>query len=616
MQRVGLVLLVVVAGVLALLWSWQREEAPVAVLAPVPVEAALRATRSGPVQGGITAAGNYAWLGIPYAAAPVGELRWRAARNPEPWREPRPALAHGPVCPQFTSALSGQSGAALEPGALVGREDCLSLDIHAPVQGDGAAPAPVMLWIHGGGNSIGSGSSYDPSQLVSEHGVVVVSINYRLGILGWFSHEALRSTASRNQPADLSANFALGDMVVALSWVRDNIEEFGGDPRNVTVFGESAGGRNVVGLLTTWAAKGLFHRAIVQSGSVGSYELAQAENPRDAAEPGDRFSSAELIAAWRDIEGPQSDLAAAVTAEDLVQEVRALPLATLFQPVAVPGGMYRAPQLIRDNGVMLSVQPRLEVLASAGTWNAVPLMVGSNRDEMKLFMALNPKYVERWFGLIPRVRDPVHYELVARYHSDAWKALAVDELAGRAVASGAGVPVFAYRFDWDEGRSNLLVDLPQLLGAAHGVELDFLFEPLISRAVPGLFHSGNAPGRDYLGSAMRSYWAEFARSGNPGRGADGDQPPWPAWTPDNPQLMLLDAPSDGGVRSQPETLTVAALKQRLANDPAITGLRLRCALYVDLFLANGGAADFFDPAEYTALGCGEFKPSDLAGATR
>lgn len=616
MQRSGLIILAVVAGVLVLLWNSQRDEATPAALAPVLAETALRATRSGPVQGGITAAGNYAWLGIPYAAPPTGELRWRAPRSPESWREPRLALTHGPVCPQFANVLSGQSGTAPEPGTLVGQEDCLTLDIHAPARIDGADPVPVMVWIHGGGNSIGSGASYDPSLLVSEHGVVVVSINYRLGILGWFSHESIRAAAGGDQAADLSANFALLDMVAALLWVRDNIAEFGGDPGNVTVFGESAGGRNIVGLLTTWVARGLFHRAIVQSGSVGSYDRAQAENPRDAEEPGDRFSSAELVAAWRDLEGPDPDLAAAAGSADLAQQLRSLPLATLFQPVAVPSGMYRVPQLIRDNGVVLSSQPRLEVLAWAGAWNGVPLLVGSNRDEMKLFMALDPKYVARRFGVIPRVRDPAHYELVARYHSDAWKALAVDELAQRVVGSGAGVPVFTYRFDWDEGRSNLLVDLPQLLGAAHAVELDFLFAPVVSGAVSGLFHRGNAPGREYLGRAMRSYWAEFARSGNPGRGAGGDQPLWPEWTPGDPQLMLLDSPADGGVRSQPETLTVAALKQRLAADPAITEPRLRCALYVDLFLANGGAADFFDPAEYTALGCDDFEPTDLAGTTR
>jgi para-nitrobenzyl esterase len=590
---------------------------------PAPAEATLvadpgsvRITTAGPVVGGIGTAGAFSWRGIPYAAAPVGERRWRAPFLPEPWSELRPALVSGPVCPQLPSALSQSGGAA---GGVLGQEDCLTLDIHAPQQDPDAPLLPVMVWIHGGGNSIGTGASYDAGRLAVEENVVVVSINYRLGLLGWLGHEALRAGA--RGPAEASGNFALLDMLRALEWVQFNIAGFAGDPDRVTVFGESAGGRNIMGLLASPLAEGLFHRAIVQSGSIATYTRDRAENYADDPQPGARLSSGELLLSWLQATGRAQDRAAArrladeLSTEAIATFLRSLPLDVLFSAVAEEDGMYRAPQLLRDGHVL----PRDSLLSrfeSADGWNRVPLLLGSNRDEMKLFLALDPEHVRRWFGVVPRIRDRARYNLLASYHSDRWKALSVDEVATRVLAQPEAPPVYTYRFDWDDSRDSIWADLPALLGAAHALELDFLFQPLLADRLPGLATEDNRAGREALGLAMRAYWAAFARDGDPGTGGVASGwPDWPARSPVNANLMLLDSPSAGGPRVVQASLDALSIARRLAADSALEPGPFRCALYVDLFLDDSGNTDFFSRDTYRALGCEGFPPWSLQGGS-
>lgn len=604
--------LLVVSGVSM---RWLGDEAPEEAPELEPDPSTVRVTTAGPVVGGVAARGAYVWLGIPYAAAPVGERRWRAPYLPEPWSEPRVSVTHGDVCPQLPSLLSGVD-AGSRPS--IGNEDCLMLDVYAPPRPLDEPLLPVMFWIHGGGNSIGSGSSYDASRLALEQEVVVVSINYRLGFLGWLGHEALRDGAEN--PAEASGNFALLDMIRALHWTQNNIASFAGDPDRVTLFGESAGGRNIMGLLTSPLAAGLFHRAIVQSGSIATFTRERAEHYRDAPEPGAAFSSAEVLVDWLQAEGRAGDRDAArrlvedLSSDALAAFMRALPVEAILAPVADSGGMYRAPQLLRD-GHVVPRRPLLEQLAREDGWNRVPLLLGSNRDEMKLFLALDPDHVKRWFGVLPRVRDPRRYALLASYHSDRWKALAVDEVAASVHAAPDAPPVYLYRFDWDDSRDDLWVDLPMLLGAAHGLELDFLFRPVISRLLPGLETEENAGGREALGKAMRSYWGAFAHTGDPGRGHGGSYPLWSAHSAEAPALMLLDSPDDGGVGPVRQTLSAESIRQRLFADPALEPGRFRCALYVDLFLDNSGNADFFSRRDYRDLGCEGFLPWALLGGS-
>ena len=212
----------------------------------------------------------------------MAELRWRAPQPPEAWADTFDALRFGPPCVQLSSRLGGVRSE--DPDGFAGSaEDCLYLNVWTPrAEPDRVATGgdrlPVMVWIHGGGNRVGhSGSAMsDGARLAGTENVVVVSFNYRLGPLGWFSHPALRAmSASRKRPLGILEPWT---RVRALEWVAANIEEFGGDPHNVTIFGESAGGRNVLAMLLVEKARNLFHRAIVQSGSTDSVSRTEAEN--------------------------------------------------------------------------------------------------------------------------------------------------------------------------------------------------------------------------------------------------------------------------------------------------------------------------------------------------
>ena len=257
---------------------------------PVPAAESMRQIGSGSVLGFADRHDTWSWLGIPYAAAPVAELRWRAPQPPQAWQGNLHALGFAPMCPQLPIPQVNDTG---EP--WLGDEDCLYLNVSAPKSWSaGDKPLPVMVWLHGGGNVVGSADLYAAVRnLAGREQVVTVSIAYRLGMLGWFNHPALREQAANER--DASGNFGTLDTIAALQWVRDNIHAFGGDAGNVTVFGESAGGINTYALLLSPLANGLFHRAISQSGMLITNDLARAENPVDAPQPGHENSSTELL---------------------------------------------------------------------------------------------------------------------------------------------------------------------------------------------------------------------------------------------------------------------------------------------------------------------------------
>jgi len=244
-----------VAGYLYLGPDWESERSP--------SPNAIRSVENGEMIGFKSRHDTHAWLGIPYAAPPVGELRWKAPRPPEPWTGRFEAIELGSVCPQpsvFGLPVPGGQ-------TIMGAEDCLVLNIWAPIFREEKTPVdrkrlPVMLWIHGGGNNMESGGNpnFNGSTLAGQNHVVVVTINHRLGPLGWFRHPALRSEDS--SPEDNSGNYGTLDIIQALKWVQKNITAFGGDPEKVTIFGQSSGGANVLSMMASPLAKGLFHRAI------------------------------------------------------------------------------------------------------------------------------------------------------------------------------------------------------------------------------------------------------------------------------------------------------------------------------------------------------------------
>jgi len=458
-----------------------------------------------------------------------------------------------------------------------------------------------MVWIHGGGNTSGSTITYPMQVLAGTQRLVVVSLNYRLGLLGWFSHPALRNTAANAR--DASGNYGTLDLVAGLQWVQNNIAQFGGDPDRVTVFGESAGGRNVYSLLASPLARGLFIGAITQSGSTSTAPLAgpaRAPGPLRYLESHDVVSNILLARGESaDVEAARSRQSAMGDAE-LAAFLRERSVRELLESASLDG-QPRPPQLFRD-GVVLPERPLLEVFGDPAAYNAVPLMAGSNRDEQKLYMAQNPDFVKRWFGFLPRIRDRELYMRTAAYISDQWKLSAVNEPAALISAAG-GAPVYTYRWDWDEQPQGWLLDGPTLLGAAHGFEIPFVMGQFDSLPIPYTYTEGNREPRERLSRQMMSYWAEFAYSGRPGRGRGGELPEWPAWQGGKGATMILDTDADGGLRPEPDNLDASTLKQRLFKDPVIARTGTLCSLYQTLFLNSYRGAHHWDGEEYLALGC-------------
>ncbi len=572
---------------------------------PVAEAGTLRQTRSGPVLGSETRQGNHAWLGIPFAAPPLGPLRWRAPQAVEPWPNVREALRIGAACPQFASILGSDDPGG--SGSIEGDEDCLTLNVYAPALPRRALPArpgrglPVMVWIHGGGNSVGHGGFYKPGALAASQGVVVVTVNYRLGVLGWFRHPALAN--GRHDPLDASGNYALLDLIQALRWVQDNIPGFGGDPEKVTVFGESAGGQNVLALLASPLSEGLFQRAISQSAVLDGASVSEAENfVDDATAPGHAFSSREVLLRLLVQDGSAANRAAAKTRAEGMEGLQiahylrgqsARDLLALFADKTLLG-MYSQPQLIRDGAVL----PELSLtacLGRPGCFHQVPVMLGTNRDESKLFQFWDPQQVDRLFGVIPSMRQPEEYALRAEYLSKAWKAEAADDLAAGMVAAG-WPQVFVYRFDWDEEPSEG-VDLGAMLGAGHGLEIPFVHGHWsLGKGTEMIYSADTLPSRQVLSAQMMSYWSAFASDGDPGTGRGHDLPCWRPWQAEgaaSPGYMLLDTPTDGGLRRSTEIVTREGLRAALKQDPRLAENDLRCRVRQDLELwfGQGGRVD-------------------------
>ncbi|HEY8493152.1 MAG TPA: carboxylesterase family protein [Myxococcota bacterium] len=584
-SRVGRARAPVLAALVLAVLALACGDRPAPLPAPEPDASSRRTPPAGAVVGFTGRYGSHVWLGLPYAAPPVGARRWRAPEPAPRWRGERVALERGAPCPQYASVYGGAERGAT---GVIGDEDCLVLDVWAPrMEPEEAAQArlPVMVWIHGGGNSIGSSAFYDGGHLAQSQGVVVVAIQYRLGPLGWLHHAALRAQAATAE--ERSGNFGTLDTIQALRWVRDNVAAFGGDPHNVTIFGESAGGTNVLALLLAPSAAGLFQRAILQSAGMGLASASEAEHFRDDPQPGGTGSASEAIAQMRIADGRAVDRAAAraqmqaMAPEELVAWLRSLtPEQLLAGYPEHSEGMLHFPSVARDGHLIPDGEP-LELLA-AGRYNQVPVILGTNRDENKLFMAFDPELARWRFGMVPQALDADVYEAHARALANAWKAEAVDEPARR-MRAVQGPSVFAYRFDWDEEPSvPLLYDGPAMLGASHGFEIPFVFGHWdLGPESDRLFTRTNRAGREALSAAMQSYWTQFAATGAPGRGRRGELPEWTPWDDGSelaPKYAVLDTPAGGGPRMASETWTIERVVSEVLADPRLAEPRARCGV--------------------------------------
>jgi para-nitrobenzyl esterase len=538
--------------------------------------------------GAHTEAGAIAWKGLPFAAPPVGALRWRAPELPPAETGRHEAIDPGEPCMQF-AVVDRDDG--VRAGDAIGSEDCLRLDVHAPPSVlEGRSGLPVLVWIHGGGNSIGERTMYDGGPLAKRHDLLVVTVSYRLGVFGWARHPALFTAEDDRE--DRSGNFGTLDLVRALEWVRDHIDAFGGDPDRVTIFGESAGGTNVFSLLLSPRARGLFHGAIAQSGSTRFASLRQAEAFAEELGPEAAPSTAELLRSLLVASGEAPDREAAkrlLTEEPagLAERLRALPAEDVLATQAGErfAGMYRGPWVIAD-GFVLPRGADASLLGRADGPADVPVIVGTNRDESRLFLLLDPSNptVRRFRGIPLWFRDEERFLRDAEYPSLFWKLRGADRPAS-AIAS-LGRPVYAYRFDWDEEGRLFLADLSRMLGASHAIEIPFVFGWMdLGRFDRMLFDPDRKAAAITLSDAMMSYWAQFARTGDPARGVGGDLSEWRAWpsaAAAGGRFLVLDTPADGGIRMSGESLTREGLLERLVEDPRFESWEERCEVIEQL----------------------------------
>ena len=430
---------------------------------------------------------------IPFAAPPIGELRWAPPQPAKPWTGERMATAQGVSCPQPITATPNSGGAN---GAT--SEDCLQLNVYAP---KAASHTPVMVWIHGGSHRTGAGWVYD-GQNFARDGVVVVTINYRLGALGYFAHPALTKAAKPGEPV---GNYGLMDQIAALKWVQRNIAAFGGDPKNVTVFGESAGGMSTLSLLATPSARGLYQRAIVESG-VGWFQ--------------------PVPLAKKEAEGAAL-LAKAGLAGTTAAELRAIPVDKL-----VPlDGDY---QPFTDGRLM--TETASQALAR-GQFPDVPLIIGSNSGEDSL-MGPAPATADAAARVMPAQRAAYRAEEAAGVDTLA-RAAFTDRFMGAparwvAAKTSSGKPSWLYYFSYVGTRFR-----PAVTRATHAAEIQYVFEYWGRRTPMSVVSDEDKA----MAALMHACWVSFAKTGAPRCGSEA----WPAYTPARDQLMEFGASS--GVRT-------------------------------------------------------------------
>tara|TARA_B110000285_G_scaffold111539_1_gene126573 strand:+ start:1660 stop:3435 length:1776 start_codon:yes stop_codon:yes gene_type:complete len=546
-------------------------------------ETSSQAWRINTTSGAVTAevAKNVAfWSDIPYAQAPVGELRWRA---PKALNTPlnEVSLRDNVACLQIAWDGGGVPG-----DGVVGTEDCLYLDITTPVSSSAAKPLPVMFWIHGGGNTSGFKGYYDFSTLVESQQVIVVAINYRLGPFGWFSHPVVQKQA---EGLDRSSNFGTLDIIQALSWVQQNIGKFGGNPNSVTLFGESAGGHNVFALLASPLSDGLFHKAISQSGYLKTNTVEEAINADDDY-PRIRRSSSQLFASMVD---------AGVLADVSTKSAYDVAGKTLMEYYLELDDQGDVPLTTAD-GIVISKEGMLAALADSKNAKDVPVIAGANRDEVTLWMSRHRYFVNadymltRW--LPPRIslRDPGLYAFWARIRSEAWKLRGVDEPL--IAMEAAGYPdLYAYRFDWDDQENSFFADFPHLIGAAHAIDIAFVtgnytYGPISSYVYP------EGESRNQMQELMMSAWAEFARTGSPQMPID-----WPNFSAADRDFVHLDV--GDALRISSDRATMASILDEAKRSTLLSNIEL-CLLVWDS-LTKVGDTDYAGYANWDEGHCSE-----------
>ena len=522
-------------------------------------------TDNGPVIGFIDQLGVKKWLGIPFAEPPISEKRWRAPIKINNWKTLKEVNSFSPPCTQFQSSLTADG--LVKPGDIIGSEDCLYLNVYAPSSSKNKLEnnnelLPVMVWIHGGGNTTGMPSEYNPEIFVKTENIIFVSMSYRLGFFGWLSHPLIREQSGLNA----SSNFGLLDQIMAVQWVKNNIQFFGGNPNNITIFGESAGGQDVIALYTSPIAKGLFERAISQSGGTSVTSIADAEkiNRYDSTLKNNYKYRHLTTEEWIDVLYKKGLINSKFDDEEVLSDLRSLSSHDLMSAIAKGEFWDEQRDLARIIGDDIVV-PKEGILGSLSDTNKhanVPIIFGINKDENKLFNFFDEKYVSNFFNIYFRVRDAFYYDLISDYQSLAWRSNGLDTPADLVKNSGQE-NVYAYRFDWDEEPKVLGMDFSLLLGAAHAFEIPFIMGDFdFGDQTSFLYDKKKTQERDRLSSSMMSYWAEFARSGNPSTSNNSNLPKWTSWKSgglDSFRIMILDTLSSGGPKMDKSYVPISNL---------------------------------------------------------
>jgi len=452
------------------------------------------------------------WDDIPYAQPPVGDLRWKSPQeilNNSELIEPR----IDNFCVQKPSGMGGSEFDGDE--FFSGSEDCLYLDIKAPKTVSNTL-LPVMFWIHGGGNTSGLKDIYDFSKMVRKHNVIVVTINYRLGPFGWFTHPSIQGLQDND---DKSSFFGTLDIIAALEWVKSNISLFGGDPDNVTIFGESAGGHNVLSLLVSKKAKGLFHKAISQSGYTTSISLEKAYS-QNKSSPTSEHTSSKIVNKILDKAGlkNQNDLSN-TKIRKILKELDARDLFINYSDRR----SYQEIPLLTSDGIVIPLDGLKKNLSNKNHVNLVPTIAGSNKDEVKLWLASAEYFVGLEYSLfgsllgVPRValKDEPAFELFNSYRSRAWKLRGVDNPL-RSLASAGNNDLYAYRYDWDDHRKWPVANFKKLIGAAHATEIPLLTGNNKLVGDYGFLIYPKGLSKHFLSKNMMNFWANFAKTAKPG----------------------------------------------------------------------------------------------------
>jgi len=525
------------------------------------------------------------WDDIPYAKPPIGDLRWKAPQqlnNPDRILPPK----SNNFCVQRPSGMGGSEG----DGYFSGSEDCLYMDIKAP-RTKSNKPLPVMFWIHGGGNTSGLKDLYDFSKMANRFGVIIVTINYRLGPFGWFTHPAIQDLQSG---LDKTSNFGTLDIIEALKWVKSNIALFGGDPSNVTIFGESAGGHNVLSLLTAKQAKGLFHKAITQSGYTTSIDLNSAykSNQNIPTSNYASFNIVNKILKQKSIAKEQQT----INKDDLRQILLNLSAEDFFIHYAERPSYEEIPLLTAD-GIVVPLIGLSNALASEDHLNIVPAIAGSNRDEVKLWLGSAEYFVDLKFSPlgkllgVPKVslKDKEAFEVFNHYRSSAWKLRGVDGPL-RSMRQAGNENLYAYRYDWDDHRRFIIGDFKELIGAAHATEIPLLAGNNKLVGDYGFLIYPRGPSKKFTSKNMMIFWTNFAKDGVPGKSTNSVE--WTSYIEsDKSQSNFIILDNRRNLKMSSDNNSFKSLVNNLYEETKVTDLE-KCVILLQMLTFVGN--DLYD----------------------